>query len=409
MQLASNTVSHTLWHLSFRSRTPVTFVKETVRCGLPLVRPQATTPSTPPRKRLSPHDEEDEGNDSDSTSSSSTTSVGARGVAFSMGTPSAFTDASDASDVSEEEEEESEDDADEELPVPEEGESVESLMDDDNSSASDGESSEDESEDDNCAEDADEEISSILESLDEQGQSLDREDESVGSYIGVMEDRDNLITVPKPKRVLSFNTLTTLNAEGHGVGSPKRFKCSPVSFNTFAALTEEGGHDVDSLKRSPDHAFGQPPILPSLSLGPAALTDVMTPHCMLQHRRQSPIISSSDDEELDRQLGEELDQQSDDDWSREQTPVPLLTPPQSPLTFEVDGETATVCEWPSNLAVDSAMASAMNLQPLTSEALRDFRNEPNERVAALQQEKQCEPSTLLTPILRGISMGTRTQ
>jgi hypothetical protein len=386
MEIASNIVSHTLWHLSFCSRTPgvVTFVKETVRCGLPLVRPQATTPT---RTRLSPHDEEDEGSDSDSSSSSSASSVGARGIAFSMGTPSAFTDASDASAASEEEEEEeeeeeSDDDTVEELQDREEDEIVESPM------ASDGESSEDESEDDDYAGDADEEISSILESLDEQGKSLDSEDPaSAESYIGVMEDRDNLITVPKPKRVLSFNTLSALNKEaGHSVDSPKRFK------------------------HSPEHEFGMPHILPSLDLGPAALTDIMTPRCMLQHRRGSPIISSSDyisssddEEELDRQLGEELDQQSDDE-SREHTPVPLLTPPQSPLTFEMNGETATVCEWPSNLAVDSAMASAMTLQPLTPEALLDFRDEPKEKVAVLQQEKQCDPSTLLTPILRGISM-----
>jgi hypothetical protein len=383
MEIASNIVSHTLCHLSFCSRTPgvVTFVKETVRCGLSLVRPQATTPT---RTRLSPHDEEDEGSGSDYSSSASGSSVGARGVAFSMGTPSAFTDASDASAASEEEEEEeeSDDDAVEELQDPEEDEIVESAM------ASDGESSDNETGDDDDAGDADEEISSILESLDEQGKSVDPEDLAlVESYIGVMEDRDNLITVPKPKRVLSFNTLSALNKEGgHGVDSPKRFK------------------------RSPEHEFGMPHILPSLDLGPAALTDVMTPRCMLQHRRGSPIISSSDyisssdDEELDRQLGEELDQQPGDDWSREHTPVPLLTPPQSPLTFEMNGETATVCEWPSNLAVDSAMASAMNLQPLTSEALLDFRDDPKEKVVVLQQEKECDPSTLLTPILRGISM-----
>jgi hypothetical protein len=385
MRLEFNTVSHILY-LSFCSRNPgvVTFVKETVTCGLPLVRPQATTP---PQKRLSPHYEEDEGSGSDSDSSSSASSVGARGVAFafSTGTPSAFTDASDASDVSEEEEEEEDsgDEADEEHTYPEEDEIFESQMDaDDSSSASDGESSEDEPEDDNDPGEADEEISSILESLVEQGKSLDKEyPESVESYIGVMEDRDDLITVPKMKRLLSFNTLAALDTEGgHSVVTPKRFKCSP------------------------EHEFGQPPSLPSLSLGPAALTDVMTPHCMLQHRRASPIISSSDDEYLDRQLEEELDQQSDDD-SREHTPVPLLTPPQSPLTFEVDGETATVCEWPSNLAVDSAMASARELQPLTSEALRDFQDEPKGRVVALQRKKQCEPSTLLTPILRGISMG----
>lgn len=363
-----------------------------MRCGLPLVRPQATTP--PRLKRLSPHDEEDESSGSDSDSSSSASSVGARGVgfAFSTGTtPSAFTDASDASDVSEDEdeEEESEDEADEEFLDSEEDEIVESQeMDaDDNSLASDGESLEDESGDDNFTgdtEEADEEISSILEALIEQGKSLDPEyPESVESYIGVMEDRDDLITVPKMKRLLSYNTLAALDAQGgHSVETPKRYKCSP------------------------EYEIGKPPILPSLpslSLGPAALKDEMTPHCMLQHRRGSPIMLSSDDEDLDRQLGEELDQQSDDD--REHTPVPLLTPPQSPLTFEVDGETATVCEWPSNLAVDSAMASAMNLLPLTSEALRDFQNEPKERVAVLQRKKQCEPSTLLTPILRGISMG----
>jgi hypothetical protein len=347
-----------------------------LRCSLPLVRPQATTP---PRKRLSPHEEEAGDSGSDSSSSSSASSVGARGVPFSLGTPSAFTDTSDASD-----EDESEDDTDEDPSGAEESDIADAPMDaNDDSSSSDGEVSEDETGDDNYAGEADEEISSILENLDEYGKPLDPEDpEQMSSYIGVMVDRDApLITVPKPKRVLSFNTLAALNTEaGHSFDTPKRFKSSP------------------------EYYFGQPQFLPSLSLGPAALTDIISPQSMLQHRRGSPVISSSDDDALDRQLGEELDQQSDDDWSREHTPVPLLTPPQSPLSFEVDGGTATVCEWPSNLTVDSAMSSALNLQPLTSEALHELHEDPKESFTTLQPETQIEPSTLLTPILRGISM-----
>jgi hypothetical protein len=72
---------------------------------------------------------------------------------------------------------------------------------------------------------------------------------------------------------------------------------------------------------------------PSCHLAQTALTDVMTPHCMLQHRRGSPNISSSDDE--DSIADQETDQQSDDD-SREHTP----TTTDSSITIDIaDGET----------------------------------------------------------------------
>lgn len=335
------------------------FVKDRLKAsGLPLVRP---TPSTPPR-RLSTHKEEQEGDDSGSEAS--TASVGARGVAFSLGTPSAFSDVSD---------EEFGVDSDDQMADSEESDVPEDANGD---SDSESESSVEEPEDDNHVSDADEELSSIMETLDEQGKQLERGDpDLMESYIGVMEDRNDLVTIPKPKRVLSFNTLAVLNTATHAE-SPKRFKYSP------------------------EFQFGEPRLLPSLSLGPAALSEILPMQSMLQPRRSSPIISSCDEDDLDRQLGEELDQQSEDEGSRQNTPVALLTPPHSPLTVEL---ASTVCEWPSNLTVDAAMAAAINLEPLSSEALLEFKGEYVERVTTLRPSKKEEPSSL-TPLLRGISM-----
>lgn len=343
------------------------FVKERRTSGLPLVRPVAIT--TPPRKRLSPHEEE--GASGSDSSSSAGSSVGARGVGFNTETPAAFSDVS---------EDEGGVDADDDMSEDEEADALNET----GESGSDGELSEEELEEENFVSDADEELSGIMETLDREVDQSEADDsEALGSYIGVMEDRDVLVTIPKPKRVLSFNTLAALNAAaGHGMDSPKR------------------------LKSSPEIEFEQPHSLPTFTLGPAAALDVMSTQTMLRPRMASPIISSGDEEELDRQLGEELDDhQSDDDGSRENsTPVPLLTPPQSPLTVEIDGATTTVCEWPSNLAVDSAMASAMNLQPLSPEAFLAFKEESDERVTSLRKSKTVEASTL-TPLLRGISVG----
>ena len=61
---------------------------------------------------------------------------------------------------------------------------------------------------------------------------------------------------------------------------------------------------------------------------------------------------SSDNNDLDKRLSEELEGNPSDP-NADNSSVPLLTPPQSPLTIDVG-----VCEWPSNLVVDSALMTA---------------------------------------------------
>jgi hypothetical protein len=200
------------------------------------------------------------------------------------------------------------------------------------------------------------ELASILGSSGDS--SFDVEDESefpTDFIVGVMQDRNIEATanVPKTKRVLSYTTLTALNVEA--------------------------GHDDDSPKRQ--KAIDSPPQLPLLRLGPAAtsMLPLLSVRSLREIREESPILSSSDEEELDERLRDELDklgpERGENDGEAEMhhirngdsnTPVPLLTPPQSPLTIALEqGTSTTVCEWPSNMAVDSAMRTAAEMETMT--------------------------------------------
>lgn len=103
--------------------------------------------------------------------------------------------------------------------------------------------------------------------------------------------------------------------------------------------------------------------------------------------RSSPTISSSDSDELDQQLIEELEQYVSEQHgssqtleNREKTPVPLLTPPGSPLTVVLDSGMTTICEWPSNLIVDSAMQAANELRSLSPASLELLEIDEQDRL-----------------------------
>jgi len=64
---------------------------------------------------------------------------------------------------------------------------------------------------------------------------------------------------------------------------------------------------------------------------------------------------------------------------RSPSPVPFLTPPQSPLTIHTEEGPVTVCEWPSNLAVDSAIRAANDLTPFTPNSLQQFAEDEAQR------------------------------
>lgn len=79
-----------------------------------------------------------------------------------------------------------------------------------------------------------------------------------------------------------------------------------------------------------------------------------------------PAMTFEMSADMDQQLGEEL---VGSGGSSHGTPVPLLTPPQSPVTVELDGNTTTMCEWPSNLVVDTAFRVANELRSLSPPTL----------------------------------------
>lgn len=317
------------------------------------MRPKATTKSG---QRLSPHkegNEDDSGNDTGS-------SFGANGKSRLFGNPSAASEASGHHEDDSDEEENASMASHEEV-----GSETGILVDEENGDRSSIE------------------LNDVLESLgDALYCSMDESESSNVRYIGVMEDRVDFANArPKTKRVLSYNTLFALNADAdHNDDDSKRARSN---LNGLAA------------SRTATFSLGPPALQESKHTGPLQVI-----------RDESPVISSSDDEELDRQLGEELGHHEEADGSRDNTPVPLLTPPGSPLTIEVDGNTTTVCEWPSNLAVDSAMQAVHELRPLSPASLEHFERDEEDRVPTRQgPAKGSSEATTLTPMLRSIYVG----
>ena len=246
----------------------------------------------------------------------------------------------------------------------------------------------DEEEEDPVLEDEDAELFGIMVALTDKDTEVEEEESESTSerHIGVVQDRVDFLNVPKTKRVLSFNTLAALNSEiGCIRDSPKRSR----------------GFDQTDVRQNGFSSF---------SLGPpAAVTEtgfMGFDSCCSRHLRprlESPLISSSDDEALDRQLEEELGEH--EEHSRDNSPVPLLTPPDSPLTIEINGDKATFCEWPSNLIIDSALAAAVNeIRPLSPASFDETDEEEDKRVTPEGDNlSNAQPSTL-TPMLRGISV-----
>lgn len=205
----------------------------------------------------------------------------------------------------------------------------------------------------------------------EQGQEDETENEAyaiVGASGASVED---LWSLAKQKRVLSSNALNTLNREA-GILSDvsKRLRSSPTA--------------IDG-------------VMPELSLGLAAYDQMLPLPRQYLMRGDSPYHSS--DEEGDKMLSEELEESPTGDYAT--SPIPLLTPPQSPRRECVllDDENASAVEWPSNLVVDSAMMIAVtDLRPLSPASLQDLEEHEEERL------KQADTSSL-TPLLRSISVG----
>lgn len=145
------------------------------------------------------------------------------------------------------------------------------------------------------------------------------------------------------------------------------------------------------------------PFLPELSLGEAAQDQDIS--ATLQMRGSDEYVSSSAEEEEEDLLRSEELEESATPPDKPSTPVPLLTPPGSPVRVEGEEGTTTMCEWPSNLAVDTALAAAADsdLRPLSPSSLQKQDEEEEERILASKTTRIPETSTL-TPLIRGMSV-----
>ena len=226
-------------------------------------------------------------------------------------------------------------------------------------------------------EEDDEEISSLIDSVQGREISPLLEHEHDAHLIGVAQDRQEFLgTVPRVKRVLSMDeTMLSQRAPAQEVVLKKR-------------------------RRSDSHQDLRE--LAAFSLGPPAMTWLPEPMVEIS-RFLNPIISSSEEledenevpfedeeeEELDGQLRYELESTASS--GGDQSPVPLLTPPESPVLG------VETCEWPSNLVVDSAMTAVLTTQIRPLDAWSEVEDETSSFT------KGTTPS-LLTPLMRGIQV-----
>jgi hypothetical protein len=138
------------------------------------------------------------------------------------------------------------------------------------------------------------------------------------------------------------------------------------------------------------------PAMADLFLGPSAYDALEEP------KRGDTTVSpfSEQEAEQDKVLSEELaEAEAEPVNDRESTPVPLLSPPPSPLCVESDkGQLTTVCEWPSNLAVDCALLIT-GQRTHSPVSFVGFEEEEDRFVAYYQG---LDSGTSLTPLLKGI-------
>lgn len=176
-------------------------------------------------------------------------------------------------------------------------------------------------------------------------------------YLGVMKDMESSATV---------------------VRGPKRGWCPSDDRND---------HISDVYKKARSVTIDLPTIIRPITLLQTSLMEQAACSYSLSNlfaikiREESPTLMSTDDnDDLDRQLGEELGDQYRGEG--QETPVPLLTPPGSPLTVEWEGTATTLCEWPSNLIVDSALQAVNELRPMSPTSLENLERDEHDRIVA---------------------------
>lgn len=148
---------------------------------------------------------------------------------------------------------------------------------------------------------------------------------------------------------------------------PDRTKC-PSSKRSYEDDDAQDSGPMIKKRRFTDSLVplsDQDVLEPSITTGP--LED--TP----EFNYTEPVTNlSMEEEEVDDQLAEEL---SDYNSQAEccidvvQNPIPLLTPPGTPIPIKSDESVVEIYEWPCNLTVDNAFQSAIKLRSLSPMSL----------------------------------------
>lgn len=189
----------------------------------------------------------------------------------------------------------------------------------------------------------------------------------------------------KTKRVLSSQMLPDMLRTTKGDESPKRLR--------FIG-TNSSGTKGDGMK------LIMPP-LPIFNLGAAADANQKPVHSLSMRMYEREYLSpdGEEDNEYERRMGEELDEKCSQQRN-DCDPIPLLTPPASPIVVNSNKGTTTVCEWPSNLTVDSAMTSAIALRPLSPNSLQQREEEEAQRIKSqvASSVSKGADQTPLTPV-----------
>lgn len=206
------------------------------------------------------------------------------------------------------------------------------------------------------------------------------------SWFGkIPRTRGDVTVSHKTKRVLSSQTLPDLLRKSKYDESPKRLR--------FIG-TSSSGTQGDDMK------LIMPP-LPIFNLGGAADANQKPVHSlsMRMYDREYMPTDGEEDNEYERRMGEELDEKCSQQRN-DCDPIPLLTPPSSPIVVNSNKGTTTVCEWPSNLTVDSAMTSAIALRPLSPNSLQQQEEEEEKRIKSqvASSGSKGADQTPLTPV-----------
>lgn len=251
----------------------------------------------------------------------------------------------------------------------------------------------------------------LMDEYDDDDETTMHHHHSHSHLIGVVQDRQDDVlvhTVPRVKRALSLDEAMGLS----------------IQAREFIIANNHNGSSSNHKKRRKSDVHD---VVQAFTLGPPAMT-LREPNN--KSRLMSPIATSiksleegeddSEDEELDGQLRYELESASTSSRDGDQSPVPLLTPPDSPVVFDYyddrgGGINTTICEWPSNLVVDTAMTAVLTqVRPLEfwtedeSEdlmvvGLNNSKTKLSPSTSSLPTSSSTPPSKL-TQLLRGISV-----